>query len=1145
MSTTYPSQIDTNQSLPTVIDGQTPVQAVIFNRLRNAVVAIEAALGAQPNGIYATVASRLNILETTLGNLSVISLSQDIGGTLNNPIVVGLQGRPISSAVPTAGNILAWNGIAWAPASGEPPSGPASGDLTGNFPNPTVSGILNEPLPSLSAGFLNWNGSAWVFINNSSVFTPGGDLSGTSTEQTVIGIQHNPVSNVVPSTGQTFVWSGTQWTPGTNFGNQTLQTTGQIISGPLLATSVTTGLETLTGKFIVNAVSAPTVSDARQGIIYFDSTQDKFLVSENGNSYVPLLIDDTTAGGDLTGTLPNPTIAKIQGVIVSSPSSLNDGYALVTNGSGIYVPTGVVPVFNVKNFGAVGNGIIDDTVAIQNTINAAAPIGGTVYFPHNNPNSIPVLVSAASNASPIEITTSSPHGLSTGQLVWVTGVLGNLAANGYFICTVVDGSHVTLNGSTGSGTYTSGGTIQLVQGYRVTSPLTVSPNLRLVGDGSTFISGYALSPTTIYDARIGASTPLIDFTTDSGMPVLPTSRGCYFRGISFVCPDPSKTAYSFLVTSTGLTCEDCHFQGAEIPGGSDPGMWYLGAFEGVSFLRCTFQWGTTQFTFLGSGAGGPMKWERCWFYDCFGSWIMSESNGDHDYTIDGCAFDPLYRTTVPAVGISLAVNGFTIRNTSFFGNPGVQPTGPYIELQGTGSVTGCAIHSLNSTGIKLNSGQVDISSNAFFCYCAVSVGGGDCTLTGSNNVYTPSLVADQSGDLYPFNAKRAVIINEPYSGSCMFNVGPDQFISSDGYSWLESYHIGGQPAVGIVVGTSSGTSGAVVLIMQQAHGLSAGDVVDVEGVTGTTEANGLNQTVTVVSATQLLLQGTTYVHTWTGGGRTQYHAAASYQQYTNGRITYSKTFDASTNGPIVGGITTLTEVGPQMLIESTGTVLTQNQQYPNFITNENYDGYTINYTLPPIVPGMVYEFQKRPVNNSQSVAPTMQINADSTDIALDFGQIMLPGSGAGLSSIYDADINDFNSSIRLRAIYWFDAAAGSDIKRWIIEDMDGNWQSTAATPISRRANTTNITANYDILVTDQIIMVGVLTGTITVTLPSNHSSGDTYIIKDAQGYAGTYAVSVNTADSIDIDGAAILLLNSSYQAITVVYNSNTNIWNII
>lgn len=63
----------------------------------------------------------------------------------------------------------------------------------------------------------------------------------------------------------------------------------------------------------------------------------------------------------------------------------------------------------------------------------------------------------ASNASPIVITATA-HGLTTGQTVVQTGVLGNSAANGTFTVTFIDADHYSLAGSTGNGTYTSGGT---------------------------------------------------------------------------------------------------------------------------------------------------------------------------------------------------------------------------------------------------------------------------------------------------------------------------------------------------------------------------------------------------------------------------------------------------------------------------------------------------------------------------------------------------------------------------------------------------------------------------------------------------------------------------------------------------------------
>jgi hypothetical protein len=72
-------------------------------------------------------------------------------------------------------------------------------------------------------------------------------------------------------------------------------------------------------------------------------------------------------------------------------------------------------------------------------------------------------VTGASNASPVVITSAS-HGLQTGQRVTVSGVGGNTAANGTFVVTRVDANTFSLDGSTGNGAYTSGGT-WLVTGF--------------------------------------------------------------------------------------------------------------------------------------------------------------------------------------------------------------------------------------------------------------------------------------------------------------------------------------------------------------------------------------------------------------------------------------------------------------------------------------------------------------------------------------------------------------------------------------------------------------------------------------------------------------------------------------------------------
>src|SRR5262249_50409037 len=66
-------------------------------------------------------------------------------------------------------------------------------------------------------------------------------------------------------------------------------------------------------------------------------------------------------------------------------------------------------------------------------------------------------ITAASNVSPIQITTQSAHGLSTGNQVTIQGVLGNTNANGVnWTVTFVDATNFKLNGSTGNRTYTFG-----------------------------------------------------------------------------------------------------------------------------------------------------------------------------------------------------------------------------------------------------------------------------------------------------------------------------------------------------------------------------------------------------------------------------------------------------------------------------------------------------------------------------------------------------------------------------------------------------------------------------------------------------------------------------------------------------------------
>jgi hypothetical protein len=96
---------------------------------------------------------------------------------------------------------------------------------------------------------------------------------------------------------------------------------------------------------------------------------------------------------------------------------------------------------------------------------------------------VPLSVSGATNASPIEITTTAAHGKSTGDFVFIDGVLGNTGANGYFQITSTSTTTFTLNSSTGTGTYTSGGLVG--DTYRVSRAFYVNTNTDYADFGSS------------------------------------------------------------------------------------------------------------------------------------------------------------------------------------------------------------------------------------------------------------------------------------------------------------------------------------------------------------------------------------------------------------------------------------------------------------------------------------------------------------------------------------------------------------------------------------------------------------------------------------------------------------------------------------
>jgi hypothetical protein len=387
----YPAALDNTSTLPTVFDNTTPVKAENVNILRDAILAIEATLGVKPQGIYTTVRARLDALDAIIASIisgggggggggGTVVFAGDLMGTTNHQIVIGLQNNPINPIVPIAGQTLIFDGYQWNPSTNflglEIITGPILStsentgliELDGKF---IVNGINISPssISDMGQGIIYYDstlnkfqvsedGGSYVnLIGGSTGGIASGDLDGYYPDPVVIGIQTIPVNSISPTAGQALMYDGYQWTPGSNFINQDIFTTGSITSGPDLSTSATTGLLTLDGKMIINSIDTSFVSDSGQAIMYFDGYSNSLLISENGNPYVNLFADIrnivninttgytttqndsvilvTSSGSPITVNLiNNPIVGTVHTIKDKSGNSANVNYNITVQSSG-------------------------------------------------------------------------------------------------------------------------------------------------------------------------------------------------------------------------------------------------------------------------------------------------------------------------------------------------------------------------------------------------------------------------------------------------------------------------------------------------------------------------------------------------------------------------------------------------------------------------------------------------------------------------------------------------------------------------------------------------------------------------------------------------------------------------------------------
>jgi len=344
---------------------------------------------------------------TLIGTIQLVSVPY----SLVSQTALGVNGVTLTGA--TNGQVLTWNGTAWAPGTVSGNTSYTAGDAI------SISGGAISVAPGKNNGdVLTWNGSAWVSDPSSggSSYSAGDGIS----------ISGGTIS-VAPGTsnGQVLTWNGSAWVPSAATSGTTYSAgSGISISGSTIsATPYTAG----TGISINSNAISVTPGKHNGDVLTWDSAASAWapgaVAGINSINDFAVITDHESSGTTVPANNKNSWQKRVLNTTESSSgSSISLNNNQITLKPGTYFIDITVPSVGVNSISSRLYDVTNSKTALQGTTALAEVYGSTISVESNTFIKGVITVSSPTAFEVDEYYTAADSGLSyLGVSVTISG----------------------------------------------------------------------------------------------------------------------------------------------------------------------------------------------------------------------------------------------------------------------------------------------------------------------------------------------------------------------------------------------------------------------------------------------------------------------------------------------------------------------------------------------------------------------------------------------------------------------------------------------------------------------------------------------------------------------------------------------------